>query len=278
MPYLAVPGADLYYETIGSGPLLVTISGANGSAEIWRPFAAQLQSNFAVCIYDRRGFSRSYLTGSQDYAHRLETDADDVGALIKHLSPNEPATVFGNSSGALVSLMVLTRHSDLVHTLIPHEPPSYPFLDPEACQYITSGISDMYEMYRQHGPIPAFELFAKLGHLDSPEEKAGLLAAFDPRRGPFIAGNVLYWFERELRQYTKHEFDIEVLRSLKEKLVLVNGRDSHREAPHRLANVCLGEKLEMEVLDWSGMHLGFASHAEEFAEEFKELMKRRREP
>lgn len=278
MPYLTVPGADLYYETIGSGPLLVTISGANGSAEIWRPFAAQLQSDFTVCIYDRRGFTRSYLTGSQDYSQRLETDADDVGRLIKHLSPKEPATVFGNSSGALVSLMVLTRHSDSVHTLIPHEPPSYPFLDPELRQSITSGIQEMYELYRLHGPMPALEMFVKLGHLDSPEEKAGLLAAFDPRRNPYVAGNVLYWFERELRQYTVYEFDVELLRKLKEKLVLVNGKDSHREAPHRLVNVCLGEKLDMEVLDWPGMHLGFASHPEAFVNEFKELMKRHREP
>ena len=38
-------------------------------------------------------------TGSQDYAHRLETDVNDVAALIKHLSPGETATVLGTSSG-----------------------------------------------------------------------------------------------------------------------------------------------------------------------------------
>ena len=275
MPYLTVEGADLYYEAIGSGPLLVTISGANGSADIWRPFAAQLQSQFTVCIYDRRGFSRSYLTGSQDYAQRLQTDSDDVAALIKHLSPREPATVLGNSSGALVSLMVLSRHPDAVHTLIAHEPPSYPFLDAATRDFIATGIQEMYDLYRREGPLPALEMFTKLGHLDSPEEKAGLLAAFDPRRNPFVAGNVLYWFERELRQYTVYTFDVGLLRELKERLVLVNGKNSHKEAPHRLANVCLGRKIGAEVEDWTGMHLGFASHPKEFAKELQDLMKRR---
>ena len=276
MPHLTVPGADLYYETMGSGPLLLTISGANGSAEIWRPFAAQLQNEFTVCIYDRRGFRRSYLTGSQDYSRRLQTDGDDVAALIKHVSPNEPATVLGNSSGAIVSIMALTRHPALIHTLIPHEPPSYPFLEPEARQQIEAGILEMYDLYRREGSIPAFEMFTKLCHLDSPQEKAGLFAAIDPRRDPYVAGNVLYWFERELRQYPLHEFDVGLLKGLKEKLVLANGKDSHRKAPQRLVNVCLGKKLDMEVNDWPGMHLGFASHPAEFAINFRELMKRRR--
>lgn len=35
MPELEVPGATLHYQVVGEGPLLLTISGANGSFEIW---------------------------------------------------------------------------------------------------------------------------------------------------------------------------------------------------------------------------------------------------
>ena len=171
--------------------------------------------------------------------------------------------------------MLLTRHPDLIKTLIAHEPPSYPFLTPELFQKIKPIPFEIYDIYRRNGPGPALEKFAEMGRLDSPEEKAGLLSAFDPRRAPYVAGNVMYWFERELCQYTMHEFDLEVLRKLKGKLVLVNGKQSQKEAPHRLTNVYLGEKLELEVEDWAGMHLGFASHPEEFAGQFRDLMRRR---
>jgi pimeloyl-ACP methyl ester carboxylesterase len=53
MPNLEVSAATLYYETIGQGPLLVCISGANGDAELWRPLADLLKNKFTVVIYDR---------------------------------------------------------------------------------------------------------------------------------------------------------------------------------------------------------------------------------
>ena len=120
MTYLEVPGASLYYESVGQGPMLLCISGGDGSCESWRGFAEFLKDHFTVVMWDRtstlafcladdidanvssgRGFSRSHLNGSQDYEHRLETDADDAARLIEHVSPREPATVIGNSSGPL---------------------------------------------------------------------------------------------------------------------------------------------------------------------------------
>ncbi|CAJ2512989.1 Uu.00g011080.m01.CDS01 [Anthostomella pinea] len=80
MPHLEIPGGSLYYETVGLGPLLLCIAGAN---------ASHLKDSFTVVMYDRRGYSRS--TGklsSQDYGHRLETHADDAAALLAHLSPS----------------------------------------------------------------------------------------------------------------------------------------------------------------------------------------------
>src|SRR5499426_829548 len=103
---LEVPGARLYYETHGSGPVLLMIPGATGTADSFKRVTEHLVAHYTVVIYDRRGFSRSQLDGPQDYAHRLETDADDVRRLIEHLS-DEPATVFGSSSGGIIVLEVL---------------------------------------------------------------------------------------------------------------------------------------------------------------------------
>ncbi|WP_419179557.1 alpha/beta fold hydrolase [Rhodococcus opacus] len=99
------------------------IPGANGVADAFRMVAGHLAERYTVALYDRRGFSRSHLDGPRDYDRRLETDADDVRRLIEHLS-DEPATVFGVSSGGIVALEVLTRHPSVVRTLVPFEPPA----------------------------------------------------------------------------------------------------------------------------------------------------------
>lgn len=82
MSYCEVPGARLYYETRGTGPLLLLIPGANGDANLFPPLADLLAAEFTVVTYDRRGYTRSALNGAQDYAHRLETDADDSAAAL----------------------------------------------------------------------------------------------------------------------------------------------------------------------------------------------------
>jgi len=122
MSTLTVPGAQLYFEVIGDGPLLIMIPGAAGTGEVFRPLIGPLAEQYQVVTYDRRGFSRSELDGPQDYDHRLDTDADDVRRLIEELT-DKPAIVFGNSSGAIVALEVLIRYPERVDTVVAYEPP-----------------------------------------------------------------------------------------------------------------------------------------------------------
>ncbi|HEX9387216.1 MAG TPA: alpha/beta fold hydrolase, partial [Anaerolineales bacterium] len=117
MSTLTVPGAQLYFEVIGDGPLLIMIPGAAGRGEVFRPLVSPLAERYQVVTYDRRGFSRSELDGPQDYDHRLDTDADDVRHLIEQLT-DKPAVVFGNSSGATVALEVLVRYPERVDTVV----------------------------------------------------------------------------------------------------------------------------------------------------------------
>lgn len=188
MPTLKVSNAELYYEVVGTGPLLLCVSGANGSVEMWRPLAQELKAHFTVAMYDRRGFSRSYLEGPQDYtgSHRIETDTNDAKALIQHLSPNEPATVIGNSSGAVVSLMLLQRHPDVIRTLVSHEPPAESLLEDQ--EMWRAKQQEIYDTYRAAGPMPAFLKFAELVKA-GPEHD--MSRSFDARTNPYIAGNVM---------------------------------------------------------------------------------------
>jgi acetyltransferase/esterase len=125
-----------------------------------------------------RGFSRSHLTGNQDYSNRINTDADDVAALIKHVTASstadEPAYVLGNSSGALVSLVFLSRHPELPTKVIAHEPPILTLL-PEA-EEINKGIQGIYQIYRAKGVLAALDVFAKAGGMDV--SRLGLSSCF----------------------------------------------------------------------------------------------------
>ncbi|KIX05022.1 uncharacterized protein Z518_05894 [Rhinocladiella mackenziei CBS 650.93] len=268
MPYFEVEGASLYYETVGSGPLLFCIHGGNGSGDIWKLLAESLKDQYTVAFYDRRGFSRSYLAGSQDYEHRLERDADDARELIEHLS-KDPATVIGNSSGAIVSLALLSRHPDVIRALIPHEPPAIMLLPDK--DKLSARQRDVYDTYRKRGVSPALKKFVELNQA-GPEGQI-MVATFDPRSGPFVSQNMMYWFEREFLDYPLHEIDLAALEKNKHRLLPANGQMTNPEALQYRANVVLCKKFGRKLMLLPGGHVGFTSHFEAFAKQLLEALK-----
>ncbi|KAK5716987.1 hypothetical protein LTR17_016204 [Elasticomyces elasticus] len=270
MPHLEVPGASLYYEIAGSGPLLLCISGGDGTTEIWSGFADVLKDRFMVVSYNRRGFGRSYLNDTQDYSQRLERDADDAALLIEYLSPSDPATVVGNSSGAIVTLKLLARHPDLVRMAISYEPPLARVLPDVDDVWATH--ESIYATYRASGPIAAYDRF---GELTKTQMNGGMVRQW-MQTSPYVWANIQYWFEREFMTYPQAEFDVEgELAPLKGKLVLFNGELSAKEAYQYRGNVALGEKLGVEVVLVSGEHTGHRTHAKEFGEKLVEVLKAR---
>ncbi|KAF2159206.1 hypothetical protein M409DRAFT_30345 [Zasmidium cellare ATCC 36951] len=269
MPELEVPGATLHYQVVGQGPLLLTISGANGSYEVWQPLSHHLKDHFTVISYDRRGFSRSTLQGAQDYEHRLDRDADDAAALIKHLSPNTPATVLGTSSGAIVSFNLLLRHPDLIETLIPHEPPAVT-LNPDFAE-LKPKFQDIYNTYRRWGIPPAMQAFADFAML-SEGEKAEFAKS---RAGLHVFSDMMYWFEREFL-YPFTEFKPADFEPYITELVPVNSEVTNKEAFYFRANESLTRALGLELLIFPGGHIGYATHAEAFAKELLDMLKERK--
>src|SRR5215469_9475461 len=165
MSTLTVPSAQVSYEVSGSGPLLILIPGASGTGESFRPLVPHLIAHYQVVTYDRRGFSRSLLDGPQDYEHRLATDADDVRRLIEHRT-SQPALVFGNSSGALVALEVLSRLPEGVQMVVAHEAPAVTLLS-DAAEWLAF-FDGVYDTYRTQGVPAAMHQFASraLGSVD----------------------------------------------------------------------------------------------------------------
>jgi acetyltransferase/esterase len=254
MGNLEVPGARLHYQTYGSGPLLLMVPGANGSADASSAVAEYLAAQYTVVTYDRRGFSQSQLDGPQDYDHRLKTDADDVWRLVEHLS-QEPAIVFGSSSGAIVALELLTRHASAVGTLVPFEPPAVGQLT-EGQKWLDF-FSSVYDLYRQSGPQMALHKFREQAFAESDRQVTAHTMDHSDRAR--MVANATYWFEHELCQYPAVELDLDVLKAHADRIVLAVGRES-RGYPAYQVNVELAKKLGKDVIELSGGHLGFVSH------------------
>lgn len=270
MSILDVPGARLYYETRGSGPLLVMIPGAGGHGDVFAMVAEHLAAHYTVVTYDRRGFSRSRLNGPQDYDHRLAADADDVRRLIEHLG-DEPAIIFGTSSGGIVALEVLARHPSVVRTLIPYEPAAISAL-PDGQKWIDF-FHSVYDLYRTSGIQAALQKFREQAFAEADRQTMGRVA--DAQGSEQLQANAIYWFEHELRQYPALEVDIDTLTTHADRIVLASGRESHGRPAHQV-NVELGKKLGLHVTEMPGGHVGFLAHPAEFADALVQALARRR--
>ena len=259
MSHFEVPGARLYYESHGTGPLLLLIPGANGDANVFPPLAERLAADFTVVTYDRRGYTRSALNGAQDYAHRLETDADDARRLIEYLS-DEPALVFGTSSGGIIALQLLIDHPRALRALIAFEPAAMRLL-PDAEKWFAF-FDELYDLYRQSGPAPARTRFVQqcFPRVDHPI----MIRTPAPEQAPMAMANANYFFERELRQYTAVELDMEKLSQRAAIIIPAMGLASVGYPDGDIARA-LSLRLGRDLLELPDGHVGYLTSSDDFA-------------
>ena len=128
MPFAPIPGGKLYYETSGSGPPLLLVSGLGGTAGFWRQQAPRLAERFTVVVHDHRGVGRS----SRDaIAYSIEQMAGDTLALMDHLDIGTAAMVGQSTGGAIGQHVANERTRDqraavgmeahAVHVGCPHQ-------------------------------------------------------------------------------------------------------------------------------------------------------------
>lgn len=150
-----------------------------------------------------------------------------------------------------------------------YEPPAANILpDSKELRALTE---EIYDIYRASGTAPAFERFMDLIKADDMMRMGMRSMMFTPDL--LRTYNIMYWFEREFIPYPNAEFDVDAeLRPHKDKLVLVNGEESNKEAFHYRANVALAEKLGKEVMLFPGGHMGHATHSNAFAAKLVEVL------
>jgi acetyltransferase/esterase len=259
-----VPGAQLYTETRGAGPLLLFVVGGNGDPAVFSGVADLLAARCTVVTYARRGFVRSPVDGPVDDANRIATDVEDAAALIARHGGG-PARVFGSSSGAIVALDLVTRHPELVSTVVVHEPPILALLDdPDAWAARLAGV---FATYKTAGLWPAMAEFSQVVGLaepsaPSPGPDAAAIAAMRAR----AEGNMTFWMEHEFRQYPAYHPDFDALAAVSGKVVPAGGRVSRENGSMPFQPVVtLAGRLGRDVAEFPGGHVGYGQHPAEFA-------------
>jgi pimeloyl-ACP methyl ester carboxylesterase len=115
MPILSVGGADIFYETHGSGPPLLLIGGTACDGEFWKPYQVpEFTRDHTVITFDQRGTGKT-VTHTDDYSTgRLAADA---AALVERAGLG-PAIVWGHSMGGRVAQLVALDHPAIICRLI----------------------------------------------------------------------------------------------------------------------------------------------------------------
>jgi pimeloyl-ACP methyl ester carboxylesterase len=126
MPRQNINGVDLYYELVGHGDTVVTVHGNWVDHTSWQLVVPGLADQFQVLTYDRRGHSRSERPVGPG-ARRI--DEDDLAALIE-ARDLAPAHLVGTSYGGSIALGLAARRSELVRSVVAHEPPLLDVAEP----------------------------------------------------------------------------------------------------------------------------------------------------
>ncbi|MFB4272740.1 alpha/beta fold hydrolase [Nonomuraea sp. GTA35] len=256
---LDVPGARLFYEVRGSGPVLLVMLGGSTDPAMAAPLAEVLSDRYTVITYDRRGYSRSPL--SEPFGERpVERHADDALRLLQ-AAGSAPAHVFATHAGALIALDLLARQPDRVRRLVAHEPPVCELL-PDADRW--SRLTDeALGLFEREGAGAAMR---RIG------EETGLMAPGPPDPGlpawvrdmlTRMAANAEPNLRYELRAFSRYVPDAAALRGA--PLVVAYGADDRGTLFHRAA-LAVAEHLGRQAVELPGDHVGYLRSPAAFAE------------
>jgi len=280
---LKVPGASLYYEVTGAGPILLMIPGAPADAGAFAAIAGQLADRYTVVTYDWRGSSRSPLDeppGDLPDGLPMQVQGDDAGHLLAALADG-PAYVLGCSGGALTGLDLAARHPEQVGTLVAHEPPAFNLL-PDSAGW-RAAFQRVHETYRSDGAGPAMQQFiAAAVRADGPPPADGEpgppgqeqvppmpdMAQMPPEMADEMSRmqvNSQFLFAHLLPTVIGHVPDIAALRAASPRIVVGAGDASAGQMPH-LAALALADRLGITPMGFPGDHQGFATHPGPFAD------------
>jgi len=246
---LNVPGATLYYEVRGSGPVLLMMPGGPADAGAFRKIAEPLASHYTVVTYDPRGLSHSTLDGPLQDERIVEIFA----------------------GGAVIGLELAARHPEQVRTLIAHEPPAPALLADPARERAT--MAEIVQTFRTAGIGPAMQKFMVQTRIRGgpPPPPPGEPTPEMREAMAQFQRNMEFWLGRYFLAIAAYEPDFDALKAGPSRIVPAVGDASRGELAHD-GGLRLAARLGTEAVVFPGAHGGFESHAPEFAVRLREVL------
>ncbi|MFQ6395523.1 alpha/beta fold hydrolase [Nocardia sp. KC 131] len=267
---IKVPGATIFYEIRGSGPVLLMLAGSGGDAAIFDQLADPLAEHFTVVAIDPRGYSRSTLDTPEHSDITAEVLSDAAYHVLEHLTPTgEDAYVFGGSGGASVALELLARHPERIRLVVAHEPPAFAIL-PEAAEN-RAFVEEVYQLSRTEGVAAAGVRFVEgiggtMKGFPNPDDLPPRTAEMIHR----IVANASVMMEHELRPITSYLPDEAALAAVSDRLVLGAGDLTRGTLSHRPV-ATLAEHLGLPLTIFPGGH-SFTDEPEAFTQVLLNLL------
>jgi pimeloyl-ACP methyl ester carboxylesterase len=181
--YAPVNGINMYYEIHGTGEPLVLIHG--GGSTIQTSFGRilpLLALQFKVIAVELQAHGH---TSDRDSPESFEQDADDVAALMKHLSIVK-AHFLGFSNGGNTAMRIAMRHSELVSKLVLI-----------SSFYKREGMIPGFFEGMQHATLDNMPELLKSNYLKINNDNKGLLTMFTKDRDRMLQFRA--WSDVELR-------------------------------------------------------------------------------
>lgn len=258
---LNVPGARIYYETRGAGPLLVMF-GVPLPSSAFAPVADLLADRHTVLTFDPRGFARSTVD-DPDQDLLPETVAEDVHRLLLEVASG-PAHVFGTSGGAVTGLALVARHPGQVATLVAHEPPVVEVLPDAERASEQAATEDVYQTFLTQGSAAAWPKFLALNGFQAPPRREPPPDAPRPSTQEQIDGDrmLAHW----MRPCISFRPDLPALRAVPTRIVAGLGDTTTGDQLVGRTTNALVAQLGLPVVPFPGGHTGFMSDPQGFAD------------
>lgn len=268
---LKVPGASLYYEVRGSGPVLLLMPGGPADATTFRRVENDLAARHTVITYDPRGLSHSTLDEPIEDSRMVQLFADDVHRLLEKVAGGDKASVFASSGGATIVLELCRTHPEQLDTVIAHEPPTPAFL-PDAAR-IRAAMEDVCDTCARDGVWPAAQKFMKLVGIEGgpPPAPEGEPSPEQLEAQAMMQRNMEFFFGRYIRNIARYEPDVTALRACACRIVPAVGEDSRGQLAHN-GGLGLAKSLGTTAAVFPGDHGGFAAKPTEFAARIREVL------
>lgn len=268
---LEVPGASLYYEVRGAGPVLLMMPGGPADATTFRRIENELAKRYTVVTYDPRTYSHSRLDEPVDNARMVEIFADDASRLLKQVAGNAKSCVFASSGGATIALDLIAKHCEQLDTVVLHEPPS-PALNPDKPN-MRAEMEHVCETCATQGLFPAMQEFMVLvgvqgGPPQGPDHEP---TAEEKEAQALMMANMNYFFGDYIRNIARYEPDLDAIKSAPCRIVPAIGEESTDDQLARMGGKNLAKFIGTKPAIFPGDHGGFDGKPGQFAARLLEV-------